>query len=179
MSRPPSIRLETERLILRPFEVGDFDDVHEYASDAEVTRYQSWGPNDESSTREFLERSRAALEEPSPVDYEFAIVDRSTSRVIGGCGVHVRRKPFREFEIGWTLHKANWRRGFGTEAVSSLVEYAFERLGAHRLYALIDSRNEASIALARKLAFVQEGHQRLDSLIQGEWRDTLIFARLE
>jgi len=172
-------RLETERLILRPFEADDFEDVHEYARDAEVVRYQSWGPNEESDTREFLERSMSAFEASEPVDFEFAIVERATSRVIGGCGVHVRRKLFREFEVGWTLHKAHWRRGVGTEAVSNLVAHAFEVLGAHRLYALIDSRNEASIALAKKLEFVQEGHQRLDSLIHGEWRDTLVFGRLE
>lgn len=49
---------------------------------------------------------------------------------------------------------------------------------AHRLYAQIDTENAASIALAEKLGFSREGHQRLDTLIRGEWRDTLIYARL-
>ena len=46
--------LETERLILRPFEETDFEAVHSYASDAENTRFMEWGPNDESDTRNFI-----------------------------------------------------------------------------------------------------------------------------
>jgi RimJ/RimL family protein N-acetyltransferase len=59
-----------------------------------------------------------------------------------------------------------------------LIDYAFSVVGAHRLYAQIDKENAASIALAQKLGFVREGHQRLDTLIHGEWHDTLIYARL-
>lgn len=165
--------------MLRRFEDSDFADVHQYASDPEVTRYQSWGPNDEDATREFIRRSIDSFDPSEGDDAEFAIVDRVTDRVIGGCGFHARRKPFREFEIGWTLNRAFWRRGVGTEAVSAVVKFAFSTRKAHRLFALIDSENVASVALAEKLKFVREGLQSRDTLIRGVWRDTLIFARLE
>ena len=172
-------QLETTNLLLRPFEEADFNDVHDYAQDPEVTRYQSWGPNDADETREFLRRSIDAFESLDGEDLEFAIVERSSSKVIGGCGIHARRKQFREYEIGWTLSKAFWRRGFGTEAVLALIEFAFSVRNAHRLYALIDAENIASVALSEKLGFVREGHNRSDTLIRGEWRDTLVFALLE
>jgi RimJ/RimL family protein N-acetyltransferase len=170
--------LETPNLLLRPFETTDFDDVHIYAQDPEVTRYQSWGPNDENDTCEFLRRSKEAFQPPDGDDLEFAIVERASSKVVGGCGIHCRRKAFREYEIGWTLNRSYWRRGFGTEAASVVIDYAFSIANAHRLYALVDAENASSIALSEKLGFVLEGHQHADTLIRGEWRDTLVFARL-
>ena len=114
-------RLETPNLLLRSFETTDFDDVHHYAQDPEVTRYQFWGPNDENETREFIQRSIDTFQPIEGDDVEFAIVEQSSDTVLGGCGVHARRKPFREYEIGWTLNKAYWRRGIATEAVSALI----------------------------------------------------------
>ena len=171
-------RLETPNLWLRSFERDDFGDVHEYARDPEVTRYQFWGPNDETATRDFIQRSIDTFEPADGDDVEFAIVERESSKVLGGCGIHTRRKPFREFEVGWTLNKAYWRRGIATEAVSALIDFASTVRRAHRLYALIDTENAASIALSERLGFVREGHQRADTLIRGEWRDTYVVARV-
>jgi len=170
--------LKTPHLLPRCFEEADFEDVHVYAQDAEVTLYQSWGPTAENQTRDFLARSRDAFQPPDADDLEFAIVERASRTVIGGIGIHSRRRPFRDYEIGWTLAKSCWRRGIGTEAATALIDYAFSVVGAHRLHAQIDKDNVASIALAQKLVFLREGHQRLDTLIHGEWRDTLIYARL-
>ena len=170
--------LETPRYLLRRFEESDFEDVHQYGSDPKVTRYQFWGPNDETATREFIRRSIETFAPPGGDDVEFAIVDRETSRVIGGCGIHARRKPFREFEIGWTLNRAFWRRGVATEAASALMDFAFSFRRAHRLFALIDVENVASIALAERLGFLREGRQSRDTLVRGEWRDSLVYARL-
>ena len=54
--------LETERLILRPFEEADFEAVHAYASVAENAQYMVWGPNEESHTKAFILQAIAQLE---------------------------------------------------------------------------------------------------------------------
>ena len=92
--------IETPRFLLRAFEASDFADLHEYAQDLEVARYQSWGPNDETATREFIRRCSESFDMATGDDIEFAIVDRETSQVLGGCGTHSRRTNCREFEIG-------------------------------------------------------------------------------
>ncbi len=171
--------LETPRFMLRRFEASDFDDVHKYAQDPEVTLYQSWGPNSEDDTREFLRRSHDSFDSANGDDVEFAIVDRDCAKVVGGCGIHARRKQFREFEIGWTLNPAYWRRGVGTECGRRLVDFAFANRNVHRLYALVDVENVASIALAEKLGFIREGRQVSDTLVRGKWRDTFVYAQLE
>jgi RimJ/RimL family protein N-acetyltransferase len=171
--------LETARLRLRPFDESDFEAVHSYARDPRVTRFQPWGPNSEDETRAFLARAVGFAAEEDHRDFEFAIVERESGRVIGGCGLHGRRIELREFETGWTLHPEFWRRGIGAEAAREVARFAFRELDAHRLYALIDPENAASYKLAERIGFRREGHQKLAQRVRGEWRDSLVYGLLE
>lgn len=169
----------TPRLELRDFRASDFEAVHGYASDPEVTKYLSWGPNSEDDTRAFLERViRHACERPRD-DYELAVVVHKTRELVGGCGLLSRRAHYREFEIGYCLAKEFWRQGIGSEAVTTLLDFGFEMLNAHRIYASVEPGNEASVALLEKLGFRLEGHQKADTYVAEEWRDSLIYALLE
>jgi [ribosomal protein S5]-alanine N-acetyltransferase len=173
------VTLETARLRLRPFDESDFEAVHSYAREPQVCRFQSWGPNSEEDTRAFLARAVACATDEHSRDFEFAVVERQSECVIGGCGLHPRRVELWEYEIGWTLNPEFWRRGFGSEAARAVVEFAFRDLSAHRLYALIDPENTASIQLAERLGFHREGHQRQDRLVRGDWRDSLVFGLIK
>jgi ribosomal-protein-alanine N-acetyltransferase len=55
----PLVIAQTERLLLREFQRTDWREVHEYASDPQVVRFMSWGPNTEEETRGFILRSIA------------------------------------------------------------------------------------------------------------------------
>jgi RimJ/RimL family protein N-acetyltransferase len=149
----------TGRLELREFAAADFEDVQRYAADPEVTRFMSWGPNDEAETRAFLERAEAdALVQPR-ADYNIALV--------------------REFETGYCIRRDCWGQGFAGEALAALLEIGFRRAGAHRIYALVDPENAASVRVVKRAGLRREGQLRRDSLIRGEWRDSLVFALLE
>ena len=52
-----TIIFETPRLIIREFELSDFETTDEYASQADVVQYQKWGPNEEAATRQFLKEA--------------------------------------------------------------------------------------------------------------------------
>lgn len=171
--------IETPTLLLRAFEESDFDAVHEYASDPEVTRYLSWGPNSEADTRDFICRSREAFWTGGARDLEFAIVERSRERLVGSCGLMPRRIDYREYEIGYVLNPRYRNRGVALEAVTHLLRFAFNVIGAHRVFAYIDPRNEPSVRLAEKAGFRREEHQLCDVKVRGEWRDTFVYARLE
>jgi RimJ/RimL family protein N-acetyltransferase/GNAT superfamily N-acetyltransferase len=172
--------LRTPRLELRDFRSSDLEAVHRYASDPEVTRYMSWGPNDEAATRTFLEGALEAAAASPRTSWQLAITTRAGGELVGSCGAYLRREPHRDWEIGYVLARPHWRRGFGREAVSALVAFAFgEEVGAHRLYATVDVANAASAALLRGLGFRLEGHQHADAFVRGRWRDSLVFARLE
>lgn len=171
--------IETPRLVLRELRASDFEDVHRYAADPQVTRHMLWGPNDPAATRDFLARAEASAAEVPRRCWELAIVLRAEGRVIGSCGLYARRELHREWEVGYVLAASHWRRGLGSEAIGALVDAAFASLGAHRVYATLDPANAASARLLRRLGFRLEGHQRGDTLVRGRWRDSLVFARLE
>ena len=150
--------LETPRLQLRAFRDEDFEDVHVYASDPEVTRLLSWGPNTPEDTREFLERvQREALEVPRE-NHDWAIERRSDGRVIGGCGLYNRSERQGEYEIGYCLARSAWGQGFGREMMTELLKYGFSMLSAQRIVALIFPGNERSVALVESAGFVFEAH---------------------
>src|SRR6266403_1808386 len=79
--------LHTHRLTLRDFVLSDFDAVHTYASDPLVTRFTSFGPNTLEETRDFLSRSiDAGAASPRQV-HTFAVIEQSSGRLIGSCGL--------------------------------------------------------------------------------------------
>lgn len=170
--------LHTARLELRDFRPDDFAAAHAFASDPLVTRYTSWGPNSEEDTRAFLQRASAESAEWPRRDYSLAVVDRASGRLIGSCGLMTRRAGFREYEIGYVLHRDWWGRGLASEVVGGLLELGFGQLSAHRIYAQVDPENPPSSRLLLRLGFRQEGHLRRDLLVRGEWRDSLVFGML-
>jgi len=147
--------LETERLILRPFEEADFEAVHAYASVAENIQYMPWGPNDESQTKAFIMRSIAQSKENPCKEYQYAVVLKSGKKLIGGCSFTVSGNA--EAEIGWILHRDYWKQGYGTEMGKCLVEFGFNKLGLHRIIAHCDAENYGSYRVMERIGMRREG----------------------
>ena len=150
--------LETPRLNLCDFRNEDFEDVHAYASDPEVTRQLSWGPNTPAETRDFLERAQRGILEVPRESFDWAITRKSDGRVIGGCGLYRRTGNKAEFELGYCLSRPTWGQGFGKEMVNVVLEYGLSTLRARRIIALIFPGNERSVGLAKSAGFVFEEH---------------------
>ena len=103
--------------------------------------------------------------------------ERTTGRYLGGSGLHRIDWGVPAFEIGYWLRTSAWGRGYISEAARVLCRFAFETLGANRVEIRCDGRNARSMAVPRRLDFVQEATLRnhcRDGC--GELRDTLIFA---
>lgn len=81
-------------------------------------------------------------------------------------------------KLGYSTAKKWKRQGIGTEAVQSVIGYAFEKLKLHRLEATIMTRNHPSLGFAASLGFVQEGISRDYLLINGKWEDYYQLALL-
>ena len=166
----------SERLLLREFSDEDFQAVHAYASDPDVVRYMTWGPNSEDETREFLRLAKSNAEMDPRVQFGLAIVRHASDELIGSIGLHVDGSNAM---LGFCYARSAWGRGYATEAARVLLDFGFGSLGLHRIWADCDSENAASIRVLQKLGMRQEGHLRHDCQIRGEWRDTLVFAILD
>jgi ribosomal-protein-alanine N-acetyltransferase len=170
--------IETDRLTLRDLALSDFDAVHEYASDPLVTRYTSFGPNSIEETGEFLARSTEAILAAPRRVYTFAVVERATSRLIGSCGLQSCDSTDQHFAFGYCFNRNFWRQGFGKEAAGAVVQFGFERLNAHRLWAHVFAGNMASVRILEGLAFRQEGLALQSLYLRNSWHDILSFAQL-
>jgi RimJ/RimL family protein N-acetyltransferase len=82
------------------------------------------------------------------------------------------------WEIGFTLVPSERGKGFGTEAVTIMVDYLFLSRDLVRIQATTDQRNIASQRILEKVGFKREGVVRKSMFIHGEWRDLLLYSIL-
>jgi [ribosomal protein S5]-alanine N-acetyltransferase len=171
--------IQTDRLILRDFVADDWRAVHTYAADPEAVRYMEWGPNDEATTRAFVERVTVFQHAEPRRDFELAVTLRAGEKLIGGCGFHISDPHNREGWIGYILSREHWGQGYATEAARALLLFGFERCGLHRIWATCDTRNTASAHVLEKIGMRREGHLHEHKLQRGHWRDSYLYAILE
>ena len=124
------IRLETERLILREWNLDDLDDLFEYASNPDVGPRAGWNPHKNK------EESLAILNRFINGKKTFAIVYKDNNKVIGSLGVEFYEleeelTEFNDYQgrsIGYVLSKDYWGQGLMPEAVKALIDYLFNEL---------------------------------------------------
>ena len=153
------VELRTARLLLRPFELTDVDDVCAYASDPEVARFR---PLPDPYTREdALEFVNRQIRTDWSTDAEFAI--EYGSRVIGGISLHAN--PEHEIaELGYLLGRRWWGQGLATEAARAVVDWGFRRFRSHKVYARAHVDNQRSWRLMERLGMTREG------VLRGHWK---------
>jgi RimJ/RimL family protein N-acetyltransferase len=172
-------RIESERLFLRRFRDSDLTTFLVYRNDPEVARYQSWDSFDEREARAFI-REMASVHLGVPGEwFQFAIESKEAGELVGDCALQVDgQEPYRA-EFGFTLAREHQGKGFASEAVSRLLDYAFESLQLHRIFAIADCRNKPSWTLLERVGLRREGHFLENVWFKGEWSDEYLYAVLK
>jgi RimJ/RimL family protein N-acetyltransferase len=147
-----TFRLETERLLIRPWESADRDAFAALARDPEVTRYVHGGtPYSEEEIDDFLARQARQLAEHKVC--MGAMAEKESGRVIGVAGIQPLGTTL-DLEIGWWLARDDWGRGFATEAGDAAVRHVLHTMKRPRVVAIIDPPNEPSKRVAARLGMV-------------------------
>ena len=149
-------RLETPRLLLRPFGADDAVLMHAVYSDPEVMRYVATGPmSDLAITQRLLEDYGAHQLRHG---YSFwAVIERSSGTLIGDAGLYLT--PAGEVELGYTLGAAWWGLGYATEAAGRWLSFAFDELRLREVIALAEPANLASLHVLDKLGMRRDGER--------------------
>jgi ribosomal-protein-alanine N-acetyltransferase len=170
--------LETARLRLRPFRADDRAVLFSVFSDPQVVRYWSHPPwTDLAQVDEFLAPLLAPLSESSTM-LPWGVADLATDELVGTTTIFALRRDQGRAEIGYSLHRSHWGKGYAREAVTRALAYGFEDLGLRRFEADIDPRNVPSLALCERLGFQREGYLRARWLVAGEVCDTVLLGLL-
>ena len=159
--------LATKRLRLRQFRPSDLPGLHACFGDEEAMRYWNFPAcKTESETERWLQ---VLAKTTSPYDYlAWAVAEKRGDGCIGMINYHHREARNARLEIGYILAPARQGRGLMTEAVEAIVAYCFDKLGVHRIEALIHPDNAASIRLVERLGFRREGGPLRDRWRRGE-----------
>jgi RimJ/RimL family protein N-acetyltransferase len=173
------IEIVTERLVLRPLEIGDAKAFAAYRSDPEVARYQSWDTPYSVADAEALVASQRAAAFAGPGSWvQVAAVDRVSGALCGDCWVRVVSDQPHTAELGVTFAPASQGRGLAAEAAGAVVTRLFEQHGIHRVYAEADDRNRGVHRLLERLGFRCEARLVEADWFKGEWTTLRVYAML-
>lgn len=157
--------LRTERLLLRAPRPGDGAVIHASVLETleDLRRYPAsmvWAMEEQLVERAEEFCRRGAANWLIRADFPMLIFRRDDGEHAGACGLHRFDWRTRVFEIGWWCRRRYQGQGIITEAAGALTEFAFERLGARRVWCSTDEENERSSRVAERLGFTYEGTHR-------------------
>ena len=181
LSRADPYRLIGDHIYLRAAERGDYE---AWASLRAASRdfLTPWEPNwppDALSRSSFRARiARYAEDWRTDQAYNFFIFARDET-LIGGIGLsNIRRGVSETASVGYWVGEPFARQGYMTASLPLVVDFAFERLGLHRVEAACLPSNIASRSVLARAGFQQEGYAREYLCIAGRWQDHVLFAIL-
>ncbi|RRJ86506.1 N-acetyltransferase [Gulosibacter macacae] len=169
--------MSTERLELRVHQAGDVAWMHALYSQPEVARYLL----EEPWTQEVAETRVEERLAKNDLDGEAKVLVLAIEHAgepIGEALLWFTDAERRVAEIGWVLDPRFGGRGFAAEAVTAVLDLAFDHYRVHRVAAQMDARNTGSARLAERVGMTREAHLRQDWWSKGEWTDTVIYGML-
>jgi RimJ/RimL family protein N-acetyltransferase len=143
--------LVTERLVLRRSRPQDAEAISAYRSDPAVNRYQGWDRTDPEGIRAEIEEMESRRPGGAGGWVQFTVEERDDGRLVGDVGISAVDGEPGVAKIGYTIAPAFQGRGYATEAVRALVDYAFETLGAERVRAFAAAENVPSLRVAENV----------------------------
>jgi RimJ/RimL family protein N-acetyltransferase len=168
--------LQGDRVVLRPIQAWDRERLYELVETIEIRALSSGKPPLPLSLEEIEAREKRWIEERHEDSAWFAIdVD---AELIGICGLHEIDHYQQLAEVGIRIGKDFWGKGFGQDAVRTLVDYGFRQLHLAKISLRVLADDERAVGAYRKAGFVEEGRLRAHAWYDGARHDELVMAVL-
>jgi aminoglycoside 6'-N-acetyltransferase len=172
------IPLSTERLTLRRLVPADWSDLLEFLSNEQTFRYTSGHPLDEEAVLRWLESDPHVKLTTPDQTFFLGLTLRDGGKLIGYIGLRVAAPDLLQATITITLNPVFQKQGLALEALQRVLNFCFQEIRLHRVAATCDSRNLPAVKLLGKAGLRREGEFVKDTLIHGEWTNTLSYAAL-
>ncbi len=169
--------LLTPRLILRPARMSDAEDLYEYSRDPQVARHVLWDAHTSiHQTRAYLRYLLRQYRNAAPSSFVIAL--RDSGKVIGTIGFMWVQQDNRSAEVGYSLSRQYWNRGYMSEALRAIVEFGFSKLLLNRIEAQHEIDNPASGRVMLHAGMRREGTLRQRLYNKGRYVDVELYAIL-
>lgn len=166
-------RINCERIILRTVTMEDATDMFEYASDEETVLHVF----EKHKSVEETENAIAHYFMAAPTG-RFAIEQKETNKMIGTIDLRIIKED-QIAELGYTLNKEFWGKGYMNEAATALLKLAFETLKLEKVFAMHDLKNPASANVMTRLGMQREGVLRSHYIHKGNRVDMAYYGILK
>ncbi|MEM8860240.1 MAG: GNAT family N-acetyltransferase [Chloroflexota bacterium] len=173
--------ITTERLILRSPRPGDGKAVFQAVKESQehLKNWMPWAVDipDEEGYEKWARENY--LEFIGRVNLSMLMILKESGKIIGGSGYHTLNWEIPSCEIGYWIHPAYSGRGYMTEAVSTLTDFAFENFEAARVEIRCDAANQRSAAVAKRAGYALEAtfHNHRRHHLTNELTTTLVYAK--
>ena len=158
---------------MRDFVEGDFDAIHVYASNPDVTRFMFHGPRTIEDTRDYLDRMLASQQEEPRRTWELGVVVTTVNRLVGACDLTCDAQG--DGDLGFIFSKDVWGMGYATESARAMVRVGFEQLGLTRIVATCDIANAASARVLEKAGLQRTATLDRHKYALGSWWTSFLY----
>jgi RimJ/RimL family protein N-acetyltransferase len=165
-----------KNVMLREYRQEDFPQIRKWVNDRASTEYLSaifWFPQSETDTSDFLSRMMRS----APNAACFVIADAKDESYLGQLDIFEINWKLRIGKLGMVIGSDEKRgKGYGTEALSLMLDYAFGILGLERLELEVYAENKRAVRCYEKAGFVREGVRRCAAMVNGEYADVIMMS---
>ncbi len=167
--------VEGDNILLKRVSLADITDEYlAWLNDDEVTKGLETVPK--PYTFQMLERYiKDVLASEST--YKFMVLDKISGKSIGTAKIHSISKKNGTCNLGIMIGDKNyWGKGYGHDAYTTAVDFAFDKLGIRKIWEMVDANNVSSLAIFKKTGFQIEGYLKEQSFSDGKYVDKAILG---
>lgn len=167
-----------DRLEIRRFNEGDFDQYAEYHQNKDVYRYLYQDTPAEDALHANFSAAIDCKFSSDGDSANLAVIRKSDDAVIGEVILKLSNISAFQGEVGYIFNPRFSGNGYATEAVRAIVDVGFDDVGFHRIFARLDPKNRGSVGVVERLQFRREAHLLQNDIFNGVWGDEYIYAIL-
>lgn len=170
--------LNTDRLILRPPAPKDAPAFKKLAEAVEIAE-NTFVPHPYTSemAKEYIRFTKENWQTGEGAN--FVIVRQNDNQVLGSISYKDIDHKHHRAEFGYWIGKPFWNNGYATEAIKAIIQYGFEKLDLHRIYATPFGENKASQRVLEKAGMMKEGVMKDHIYHRGEYKDFWVYGLTE
>ncbi len=174
-----NIRLLTNRLIISPISISDLEKIHELHSLPETDEFNTLGiPESINRTETIINEWIKNNNNGQNKNFTFKVELVDSQLFIGLIGLNLGKPKFKNAEVWYKFHSDFWKKGYATESLTKILNFAFDDLNLHRIEAGCAVKNLGSIRTLEKVGMTKEGRKRKVLPLKDGWSDNFEYAIL-